>query len=292
MRSSRRFLALLGLLLTLALSLSGCVHMDRGVKLNGDGTGTYTLTIGFSEQLVSLGGDQFAQKMNSFGDKVKKEGGSYRHFDDTGYSVWEYTRPFDSVTKLNSLFTDLPQTGDSSTSTTTSTSTDSFSVSEDSGPLTNTFHVTGKMSMAIPQGSTSGLDPNTQNLLKDARESFAVTMPGWVTSHDGGTVDGNTVKYTIHFGEQATIDVVGGGVNTTVVVPAGIGAGVVVLLGIALIVFGVSRRRRAANPEPAMTAVTAVTASSGSAGMPTPPMGERQYPSAPAQPQQPTQPPT
>jgi len=42
--------------LLLALTLAGCVHANRTITFNSDGTGTYTYTIGFSAQMISLGG--------------------------------------------------------------------------------------------------------------------------------------------------------------------------------------------------------------------------------------------
>jgi hypothetical protein len=48
MSTPRRFVATAGLLLVLALALTACIHEDRSVSLQGDGSGTYTLTIGLN----------------------------------------------------------------------------------------------------------------------------------------------------------------------------------------------------------------------------------------------------
>lgn len=249
--------AILALLLILALSLSACVHMDRGVTFKGDGSGTYTLTLGFSEQLVSLASDQISQSMDDFGNQVKQEGGSYRHYDDTGYSYWQYTRPFNSVADLNKLLTETPQTGgigDTGATLTPTTNSDTFHVTGQTGFLTSSFHVTGHMSMQVPTDTstnTGGVD--VSQLLKDARESFAITMPNWVTSHTGGTQNGNTVTYTIHVNEEANIDVSGGGLNTGTLLPLGGGVLLVLLVLIAAIIW-LRRRgtaRRNGEPQPA-----------------------------------------
>jgi hypothetical protein len=76
MRSRLRQSALVAVLVSLTVLMSGCIHLDRDVSLHGDGAGTYTLSIGLSDQLMSLSSDQITQSMNQFGDKVKQQGGS------------------------------------------------------------------------------------------------------------------------------------------------------------------------------------------------------------------------
>src|SRR5205807_5846043 len=97
MRSRTRAGALFTMFLTCAVLLSGCFHLDRDMKLNGDGSGSYTLSLGLTEALVGLAGDTFTKSMDEHGQQVKQQGGDYRHFDQDGYSVWVFTRPFKSV---------------------------------------------------------------------------------------------------------------------------------------------------------------------------------------------------
>lgn len=279
MRSTTRYSALIGLLLVLAFSLTGCMHLDRSVALNGDGSGSYTLTIGFSEQLVSLASDQISTSMNDFGDKVKKEGGSFRHYDDTGYSYWAYTRPFKTVAELNKLVQETPQTGDPASTGSLGglqpNNPDTLNVTQQSGFLQNTFHVTGHISLKLPNppdASTGGIDVSTY--LKDLRESVSITMPGSITSHKGGTVTGNTVAYTIHYGEDADIDVVGGGLDSGAVLPVGAGA-VVVLAAFGGLFFALSRRGKRGASVGAEEAVPVVAGGAGSDTPTLPSVGER-----------------
>lgn len=242
LRSRSRIAALFMLFITCAILLSGCFHLDSDVKLNGDGSGTYTLTLGLSEAVVGLAGDQFVKSMAESGQKVKQEGGDYRHFDQDGYSVWVFTRPFKSVSELNSLLRQNPASSatDSGDNTSVpSTMQDVLTINETPGFFVNTFHVTGHISLKdlgnTPSDESGGIDMSSY--LKDARESVAITMPGWITSYEkGGEVHGNTVTYTAHYNEEATIDVVGGGVNPTIIY-VGIGAGVLVLLIIGGVIF-------------------------------------------------------
>ncbi len=249
MRAIKRHLAAAGLLMVMALSLTGCVHLDRNVALNGDGSGSYVLTIGINDQLLSLSGGQTTTMMNNFGDQVKKDGGSYRQYDDAGYTYWAYTRPFKSVPDLNNFLQQMPSSGSSSTGASgsgnlPSSGADTLSFTEQSGFLTNTFHVTGHISLNIQAGATSAGGVDASPYLKDMRDSFAVTMPGSITSHKGGTVNGNTVTYTVHYGEETDIDVVGSGLNTGVLIPIGAGVAIILLAIAGFIIWG----RRSAGP--------------------------------------------
>lgn len=261
MRALHRYLAPLGLLVVMALSLSACIHLDRNVSLNSDGSGSYVLTLGINDQLLSLAGDQTANQMDALGAQVKQEGGSYKEYDLEGYTYWAYTRPFSSITQLNSFLTQLPgSTGASAGAgaAATPSSADTITFTEQSGFLSKTFHVTGHLSLQTPAGTnaTGGSGgPDVSQYLKDLRDSFTVTMPGSISAHTGGVVNGNTVTYTIHYGEETNIDVTGGGLDMAAVTPvAAGGAGVLVVIA-AIVGYLVWRNRAKAARSTMATAV-------------------------------------
>ena len=234
----RTRLAAVLICLLLALSLAGCVHADRALTLNNDGTGVYTLSIGLSDQMVKLGSATLVTNMNKFGDRVKQQGGTYSRYEDGGYSYWKYVRPFQSVSQLNRLLAEAPQAN----ADTSGTSPDAHSVlhvTETPGFFSTTYHITGQMALEFPQ-----VDRATRDLLKDVRESFAVTLPGWVSAQSGGTLKGNTVTYTVHLDESTTVDVTGGGliVQHIALVAGG------VLLALLLVIAGLMLLRRVARP--------------------------------------------
>ena len=198
------------LCLVLAFSLAACVQADRTVALNSDGSGVYTFTVGISDQLVNLGGSSLSKSMDDFGTHAQQDGGSFSRYEANGFSYWKYVRPFHSVSQLDAFLTESPQTGSTTGSSGISTtdSTNVLTVVDDAGFFSTTFHATGNLSLVIPNANQS-----TADLFKDARLSVAITMPNWVSEQHGGAQNGNTVTYSVKFGQSATIDVTGGGYN-------------------------------------------------------------------------------
>ena len=290
-RSRRsRIVALFALFITCAVLLTGCFHLESDVKLNGDGSGSYTLTIGLSEAVVGLAGDQFVTGMDESGQKVKQQGGDYRHFDQDGYSVWVFTRPFKSVSELNALLKQNQTSSGASLGGSASASAptpETLAVSETPGLFVNTFHVTGHISLKnLNNASTDSGGIDMSSYLKDARESVAITMPGWITSYaHGGVAQGNTVTFTAHYNEEATIDVVGGGINPTIIY-VGVGTGLLVLLVIGGVIFW---RRRPLHPH--AIAPTSGLAS-GVGASPSPEIPDTSAPTFPPLPSTPDQTPT
>jgi hypothetical protein len=297
----KRYLTPLGLLVVMALSLSGCIHLDRSVTLNGDGSGSYMLTLGINDQLLSAGGDQTAQTMNDYGAKIKAKGGSYKEYDLEGYTYWAYTLPFKNVSQLNQLLTQLPTTDASNGATPTPTTHtgDTFTVSEQSGFLSNTFHVTGHISLKAPQGSSGSSgpsDPQVQQLLKDMRDAFTLTMPGSITAHTGGSVNGNTITYAVHYGEETNIDVTGGGPDMSLIAPIAAGGAGVLLVILALVAYLIWRSRAKQPAAPVAQVAYGAPASYGAmAGQPVSPIWASSpeaptTPDLPPAPDAPTQP--
>lgn len=267
MRALKRYGSSVALLVAMAISLAGCVHIDRGVTLKSDGSGTYTLTMGFIDQLITSPTDTTSTAMNTFGAQIKQAGGSFREYEDSGYTYWAYTEPFSNIAALNADLKSMPQFSSNQAEGSVNASTslgsgDSITFTEQQGFPSNTFHVTGHLSLALPPGTnTNSGGVDLSSYLKQMRDSFAVTMPGSVTAHTGGTVNGNTVTYLIHGGEQTAIDVTGSSLNLGAFIP--IGAAVIVLL-LVIAGFLIWRARRGKPSQPAVAAYGA-TASTPSA---------------------------
>jgi len=258
MSTPRRSLLLIALLLVLAFALTGCIHLDRSVQLNSDGSGTFTVSFGFSDKLIDLAGTSFVSQMNACGEKVKSQGGSYQHADTGGYSVWSFVWPFTSIDRLNELlalnisFCPVPNTSIPATAA----STDAFSVTSQTHLLSTTFVITGHLSFQLPSEVTGSPDPNVITLLKEAHSTLAITMPGYISSHTGGgTVSGNTVTYTAHAGDTLDFQIVGGGVNTSALLL--LGGGGLLLLGGLFVADRSLRRSRERRMQAAEAVITA-----------------------------------
>lgn len=225
----------------LALTLAGCVHVDRSVQLHSDGSGTYTLNLGLSDKVVSSGGSTLRSQIEACGVTARSQGAGVRTYEQDGYAIWSFTWSFQNVNALNELLRTALQSCDTGGATVSvnGNGTDFFKVARRTSGFTTIFHVTGQMSFTLDQNVTSG-SPEAQ-LLQDARETFAITMPGGITSYSGGVVSGNTITYTVHANETATIDATSRSLDVEALYPV-IGGGVVVLLLFGAMVW-VYRRR-------------------------------------------------
>jgi hypothetical protein len=192
---------LLALLLTM-VALSGCMRVDRALHLNSDGSGVYTLAVGFREPTPgnpeSVSAD-IASVMEAFGAHVRETGGSYQRSEDTGYAYWTYTRPFATVIKANTLLQEDPSQDDPRR--TPVLFRDSLHVAQETRFSSAIFHVTGTISLADRF--------NNAQSWRDATESLSISMAGGIVAHQGGVRQGATVTYTIHYNETATVDVSG-----------------------------------------------------------------------------------
>lgn len=199
---ARRLLASGALLLMLALALSGCMQVERKLRLNSDGSGTYALTVGFRQPKAGDSSSIPANTvttMEAFGAHVQQQGGTYRRYDDQGYTYWTYSRPFASLTQANSYLQDDPRQYDQSHFPLLYQ--DSLHVSEEPGPFAAALHVTGIISLTDPLDKAENW--------RDATESVTITMPEGVSAHQGGVSDGNGVTYTIRYNESTRVDVRG-----------------------------------------------------------------------------------
>jgi hypothetical protein len=241
MSKHRRGLALSALLSVLILLLSGCMSVERQFRLNGDGSGSYTLTLGFREP-TSGDPDSVSEKvvvpLNAFADHVHDTGGSTTRNESQGYAYWTFTRPFTSVEEANTFLQEDPRLYDSNH--TPVLYRDSLRVTRETQLLSTVFHIKGTISLVDLLG-------NAQNW-SDATERLTITMPEGIISATGGARQGVSVTYTIHYNESVQIDVVGkvsDSQNTLGIAPLLIG-GVCGVLALALLVVGVRLLRRPA----------------------------------------------
>jgi hypothetical protein len=200
-------LVILFILLCLITVLGGCVSVDRSLVLYGNGSGTYTLTIGFPEPQKgnpSSISPQIVTPMDAFGAHVQQEGGTYQQYAQQNSVYWTYTFAFASATRGNQLLQEDPRQYDPNH--TPVLFHDALSISKHVTTNTMSYQVTGVISLADPQGIATGWRGSTERL--------AITMASGVETHQGGTLTGKTVVYTIHYNQSAAINVTGNVMST------------------------------------------------------------------------------
>ncbi|MDE3230849.1 MAG: hypothetical protein KGO05_13300 [Chloroflexota bacterium] len=253
----KRYSAMLALLLALAFALTGCMRIDRSVAINGDGSGSYTLTIGFVKSVATAQGGQVAASMDAFGAQIVNAGGSTRRYGQGDFTYWAYTSHFTSVADLNRQAQRMPgvfqRVSSTSGSLLPADQNNNFAFSESSNGVIATFRVGGHMSLVYPPSVTSALGPDATAQLKSMRESISVSMPGWYIRHNGGSVSGNTITYSVGYGQRTTIYASA----TILTLPAIIGLGILLLILIIAALLWLRPSRSAAPHRPAPAFVPA-----------------------------------
>jgi hypothetical protein len=234
-------LAALSLPLTLALLLSGCMSVERQFQLNGDGSGSYALALGFREPTngdPDSVSDKVTVPLNAFADHVHATGGSTTRNESQGYAYWSFTRPFTSVAQANTFLQEDPRQYDSNN--TPVLYHDSLHVTRETRFPSSVFHISGAISLADLLGNAQAW--------KDATERLTITMPAGIIAATGGARQGESVTYMIHYNESAQIDVIGRAGDSQDlpgIAPLLVGA-VCGVLALALLVVGIRLLRRPA----------------------------------------------
>jgi hypothetical protein len=203
LRSCRpRTAILLSLASLAAVLLTGCMRVERALVIYGDGSGSYTLTIGFPEPAPGDSSEissKIVAPMEDFGAHVQQEGGTYRRYTSQNYVYWAYTSSFSSPAVGNGLLQEDPRQYDQNNIPVLFK--DTLKISKVAASSTSLYQVTGTISLADPLGTSTSW--------RDATESIAITMANGVSTHYGGTLSGNTVTYAIAYNQTVTIDVTG-----------------------------------------------------------------------------------
>lgn len=250
----KRICALLLAALALAMCLTGCVHEDLAIKLNSDGTGSVSTTIGLRrdvyDQLTALGdGDPFEGK-ETF--EVEYDDGQYVTFTETA----EYASFEDIESMLADLTYDTDMFGD------TAADEDEY---EDEADIVYTDDVVITDDVIIIDETEADEEETDTHIFKsvniekngskytfhavlnaldaqaedyDASDIFKVSMtvemPGKVTDYKGGTAEENKVVFDLSDMSHET-ELYAESKTTSAVPFIIIGAGVVVIAAVAII---------------------------------------------------------
>lgn len=197
--------------------LTGCIHQDMGVKMNKDGTGAITTTLGiekdFYEQLKSMGSDPFEGKTIS---EYQYDGSTYVSYAETKeYSSYEeMEKALLEMTYETEMLEDAQGTEVEGEHSVEEESNDIFDITieeekEDAPAPAQDNHIFSSVNIEKNGGIfyssytfAAVLNPqNGDGLDYDLNETFKVTltveMPTEITGAKGGTVEGNKVVFDI-----------------------------------------------------------------------------------------------
>ena len=213
------FALLMSTIMLLSL-LTGCIHQDMGVKMNKDGTGSITTTLGiekdFYEQLKSMGSDPFEGKTVS---EYQYDGSTYVSYAETKeYSSYEeMEKALLEMTYETEMLEDAQGTEVEDEHSVEEESNDIFDITieeeKEDAPTPTTPAQNNHIFSSVNIEKNGGifyssytfaavLNPqNGDGLDYDLNETFKVTltveMPTEITGAKGGTVEGNKVVFDI-----------------------------------------------------------------------------------------------
>lgn len=213
------FALLMSTIMLLSL-LTGCIHQDMGVKMNKDGTGSITTTLGiekdFYEQLKSMGSDPFEGKTVS---EYQYDGSTYVSCAETKeYSSYEeMEKALLEMTYETEMLEDAQGTEVEDEPSVEEESNDIFDITieeeKEDAPAPTTPAQNNHIFSSVNIEKNGGifyssytfaavLNPqNGDGLDYDLNETFKVTltveMPTEITGAKGGTVEGNKVVFDI-----------------------------------------------------------------------------------------------
>lgn len=179
-----RFLALLALA---ALSLTACMRVDMNLTIEADDTLDGTMSIAFNKKLMEDAGitpEQVLENENLFGGS-----------DATGVDVSDFTEG-DYAGKTYT-FTDV----------TLAEFTQNLGSAESSFDINRVGDELRTSGLIDLSKGTEELNAETKKLLEELQLTIQITYPGTIT-RSTGAIDGNTVSWTVGFGDVVDVDTV------------------------------------------------------------------------------------
>ena len=197
--------------------LSGCIHQDMGIRMNKDGTGSITTTVGiakdFYDQLKSMGSDPFSGKTVT---EYQQGGTTYvAYAENKQYSSYEdMEKALLAMTYETEMLEDAQGTEVEDEHSVEEESNDIFDITieeekEDAPAPAQDNHIFSSVNIEKNGGIfyssytfAAVLNPqNGDGLDYDLNETFKVTltveMPTEITGAKGGAVEGNKVVFDI-----------------------------------------------------------------------------------------------
>lgn len=204
----KKAMAILLSAVMMIVMLTGCIHQDMGVKMNKDGTGSITTTLGiekdFYDQLVSMGSNPFEGKTTT----------EYE-YDGTTYVSYAESKEYSSYEEMEQALLDMTYETELIEDAQEDTSDDGemdgvidVAVDDEEAPAQDN-HIFSSVSIEKDSGifqSTYTFHAvlnalNNENADYDMNDTFKVTlsveMPCEITDSKGSTAEGNKIVFDI-----------------------------------------------------------------------------------------------
>ena len=204
----KKTMAILLSAVMMIVMLTGCIHQDMGVKMNKDGTGSITTTLGierdFYDQLVSMGSDPFEGKTTT----------EYE-YDGSTYVSYAESKEYSSYEEMEQALLDMTYETELIEDAQDDTSDDGevdnvidVAVDAEEAPAQDN-HIFSSVSIEKDSGIFQSIytfhavlnAQSNENPDYDMNDTFKVTlsveMPCEITDSKGGTADGNKIVFDI-----------------------------------------------------------------------------------------------
>ncbi|WP_173918224.1 hypothetical protein [Halobacillus sp. Marseille-Q1614] len=174
--------------------LTGCVKGDFGVKINKDGSGVNTITIGVEQDTLEQFSGAEDGTITAPYEDLEAQGYSIKEISENGFVGFQATKKFDDVRNMK-VIPDTKKMKEEPLDTSEEKPQESpvdFSVDE--GFFTNTYRLEGEVDLDNSLGLGGGMD---QLLANQVDLTFTLDLPVKASEHNADEVDGSVLSWQI-----------------------------------------------------------------------------------------------
>ncbi|MCP3032285.1 hypothetical protein LF817_13135 [Halobacillus sp. A1] len=222
----------------LVLALAGCVQGDFGVKINKDGSGVHTITLGIEESVFEQFGGSEGETIDSTNDDLEAQGYTVENYNEDGYVGFRATKEFEEVSDMQ-LVPDtegLSEAGIDAPADDSSVVNSPVDLKMEEGLFTDTYLFEGEMDLS----NSAGLGGMEQMLASQMDMTFTLELPIRPSDHNADEADGRVLTWDVDLTGTNNIMVEAKAPNITNIIVAS----VVVLVVVAGLMFFVRRRKK------------------------------------------------
>ncbi|MFG6146928.1 LppM family (lipo)protein [Halobacillus sp. B23F22_1] len=224
-------------MIMLALLLAGCVKGDFAVKINKDGSGVNTITIGVEEvTFAQFGGDE--GMLDETNQDLEAQGYTIEELDEEGYIGITATKEFEDAGEMDFIpDTDTIDQADMDASA----AEEDINFSVEEGFFTDTYRLEGSFDLegAFDLGGVEQMIANQMDL------TFTLDLPIQAKEHNADEEDGSVLAWDINPTGSNDIMVEADAPNVRNIIIVGVAA----LAVIGVVIFLVMRKKGKPNKE-------------------------------------------